>query len=110
MRASCVVKRLEDREAARTGHPISIARRVLAWRLKVSPGTLENVRRGRTKEPKASLVEKVSNALVEELQKEMAALAHEIEILRQRGFSPRSDEILAAETHLAQARKLLGMK
>ena len=50
--ASALVKRLEDREALKSGHPLAIARRAIARRLQIAPGALENLRRNRTKEPR----------------------------------------------------------
>ena len=107
MSACAWVRQLEDKEAARIGQPVPVARGFLARRLKVAPGTLENMRRGRVKEPRASLVEKIKGALIRELEGEIQALNHELEILRRSGAGPDSEQIFEVETLLAQAKKLL---
>jgi hypothetical protein len=75
--------------------------------LKVAPGTLENARRGRLKERPQSLAEVAKGAWIRELEREIQALAHEVQILRASGVAPDENEVLKAETLLAKARKLL---
>lgn len=108
MSACAFVRRLEDREAVKSGTPVPVARLSIARRLRIAPGTLENLRRNRVKEPRASIVDKIRRALVDELEREIQALTHEVELLRATGMRPDADEIFQAETLLAQARKLLG--
>jgi len=107
MSACAWVRQLEDKEAARIGQPVPVARGFLARRLKVAPGTLENMRRGRVKEPSASLFEKIKGAWVRELEREIQALSHELEMVRQSGAGPDQQQVIAVETLLAQAKKLL---
>ena len=107
MNACAWVRQLEDKEAVRIGQPVPVARGFLARRLKVAPGTLENMRRGRVKEPRASLVEKIKGALIRELESEIQALSHEVEILRRSGCRPDEKQILEAETLLAKAKEIL---
>lgn len=99
--------RLENRERARTGWPLKTVRSIVAKRVGVSPGTLENLRRGRIKDPRQSLCDKLRAALVRELQAEMRAHEHEIHVLQQTAFDPRSDEIAAAEKGLSEIRAAL---
>ena len=100
--------RLENRERARTGWPLKAIRPLVAKKVGVSPGTLENLRHGRTKDPRKSIFDKLRAALIRELEAEMRAHEHEIHILKQTGADPRSDEITAAEKGLAEIREALG--
>lgn len=101
-------ERLEERTAVRRRLKLPEARTWLARMIGVSPGTLESLRRNRLKDTD-QLEKKINGAWVKHLEAEIAALTHELEMARQRGLRPDADEILAAETCLAQARKLLGM-
>ena len=98
---------LEDVEARRLGIPTSDARGRIANRLGVSPGTLENIRRLRTKIVPNWLMNKVRLELIAVLQLEIQRLEHEVHIARQTGSDHRDDALLAAETQLAKAREAL---
>lgn len=100
-------KTLEDVEARRLGIPASDARGRIANRLGVSPGTLENIRRLRTKIVPNWLMNKVRLELVSVLQLEIQRLEHEINIARQTGSDHRDDALCMAETQLAKAREAL---
>ena len=84
---------LEERERAKTGHSLAVARNAVARRIKVAPGTLENLRRGRTKGIRAWIFEALRAELVRELEQEQRRLAHELEILRQCGGGAVSGSI-----------------
>lgn len=71
-------------------------------------GFFENLQRGRIKNVPSWLMRKLRDALVEELQTEVQKLQHEIHLHRQVGEGPDSDAIFAAETRLAEAKKILG--
>ena len=97
-------RRLEDAEARRLGLPIAEARAVAARAAGVSPGTLENLRRGRIKSPSAWLVEKLHAAVCRQIEKQITGLQHELEVARRISARPDSDDIRAAEAALAAAK------
>jgi hypothetical protein len=98
---------LEDSEARRLGITTSKARVRVASRIGVSPGTLENLRRLRTKVVPNWLMNKVRAELVSVLQLEIQRLEHEVNVARQIGSNYRDDTLASAETQLAKARELL---
>lgn len=100
-------KSLEDAEARRLGIKTSDARTRLAGKLGVSPGTLENIRRLRTKVVPNWLMNRVRAELVATLQLEIQRLEHEINIARQTGADHRDDTLASAETQLAKAKAIL---
>lgn len=108
MSVTRMVCELEDREARRLGVTVAAARANIARRLNEAPGSLENLRRARSKSPRFSLVEKVRQLFIAELSAEIQRLNHEIDMARQGGMSPDCDEILAAQTHIEAAKELIG--
>jgi transposase-like protein len=98
---------LEKAEAKRLGIKEQQARARIAGRLGVSPGTLENIRRLRTKIVPNWLMNKVRAELVSVLQLEIRRLEHEVNLARQTGSNYRDDTLASAETQLAKARELL---
>lgn len=98
---------LEDAEARRLGIKTSDARTRVAGRLGVSPGTLENIRRLRTKIVPNWLMNKVRAEFVATLQLEIRRLEHEINIARQTGADYRDDALASAQTQLASAKAIL---
>lgn len=100
-------RRLEEREATRSSTPLPIARTAVARRVGVAAGTLESIRRGRLKGVRTWIADRIKMAFVRELEAEIAALSHELDLLRQGGVDPRSDQIGEVEAHLAAARRLL---
>ena len=98
---------LEDAEARRLGIKTSDARTRVASRLGVSPGTLENIRRLRTKIVPNWLMNKVRAEFVSTLQLEIQRLEHEIHVARQTGSDYRDDALASAETQLASAKAIL---
>lgn len=103
---------LENAEARRLGVNGTEARRRVASRIGVAPGTLENIRRLRTKIVPNWLMNKVRSELIAVLQLEIQRLEHEVHVARQTGLGNRDDALIAAETQLAKARQALdgGMK
>lgn len=101
--------RLEDREAMRSGLPIKEARPIVARRTGVSTGALTNLRKNRLKSIAAHVYDRLRAAVERELQGELAALQHELAVLRQTGVDPRGPEVSEAEAHLAAARRALGL-
>lgn len=102
-------QRLETIEANRSGAPLTVVRPTVARRLGVAPGTLENIRRGRVKDVRKHVWDRLTSGLINELQAEMRRYEHELSILRQTGSHPCSDEIAEVEAGLAKAREALGI-
>ena len=100
-------RRLEDAEAKRLGVRITEARISLARRLRTSPGTLENIRRLRTKVVPNWLMARIKAEFVSVLQQEIARLEHEICVAKQIGLHHSENTLAAAETQLAAAREIL---
>jgi hypothetical protein len=100
---------LEDREAARSGLTIREARPNAARKIGIPPGTLANLRNGRLKSIAAHVFDRLRAAVERELQAEMRALEHELQLLRQQGVDPRDIEIEAVVADLAKVRHALGM-
>jgi len=100
-------KALENVEAKRIGSSLPTARARIAGRLGVSPGTLENIRRLRTKIVPNWLMNKVRSELISVLQLEIRRLEHEVHLARQTGSNHRDGDLASAETSLATAREIL---
>jgi len=106
-RVNQFAKRLEDTEARRLGIRTVAARRRIASRIGVSPGTLENLRRLRTKVVPNWLMERIRAELVSVLQQEIQGLEHEVHVARQTGSNYRDDTLASAAAQLAAAREIL---
>jgi hypothetical protein len=104
------LRSLEDRESARSNMPLQDARKVVARRLSVAPGTLENLRRGRIKGIRAGLFERLRMAVVRELETEIGLLNHELEMARRGSLAASSDEISAMEAQSSRLRELASAK
>lgn len=98
---------LETKERNRSGDSIPTARRSVARRIGVAPGSLENLSRGRSKGVRAFLYEKIRAAFIRECEQEMARLAHELELARQAGLRVDGVEIGEIEAHFAAIKELL---
>ena len=98
---------LEDTEARRLGIKTVEARERIASKIGISPGTLENLRRMRTKIVPNWLMNRVRQELISVLQSEIQRLEHEVTICRQIGQDHRDDLLAEAETSLASAREIL---
>lgn len=83
----------------------------VARRAGVSPGTIENVKRGRLKDPLRlrGIVDRLRGVMLDELNKEIARLEHERGVLLAIGTDPRSDEMAEVAESLAACRKTLGL-
>lgn len=103
-------RQLEEGEAKAVGSSIQGARKRVAQRISASPGFLENLRRGRIKTIPSYLMQKIREAMIAELQNEIARCEHEINLARQTGARNSDDEILAAAAQVAAAKKILGGK
>ena len=98
---------LEDAEAKRLGVRVTEARISLARRLRTSPGTLENIRRLRTKIVPNWLMARIKAEFVSVLQNEIARLEHEITIAKQIGAHHSDSALQEAETQVVAAREIL---
>lgn len=98
---------LEDRERVRSGAALPIARRAVARRLGVAPGSLENLRRGRTKGVRAWLFERIRSAFIQEAQQELQRLSHELDVAIQSGMDPRDDQMGEVVAHIEALKGLL---
>lgn len=99
---------LEKAEARRLSLPVTKVRGRLADRLGISPGTLENIRRARSKIIPNWLMTRIRWEFVAVLQNEIVRLEYEIDIARQAGMDYRDDDLAAAEAQLVAARKVVG--
>lgn len=98
---------IERSEAKRLGVSTKQARKTVARKLRTSPGTLENIRRLRTKLLPSWLRDRIRSEFISVLQSEIQRLEHEILIARQIGADAREDVLREAETQLASAREIL---
>jgi hypothetical protein len=101
-----LARAIEDQEARRLGIPVPLARMRVANRIGVAPGTLENLRRMRTKIVPHWLMNRLRAEFVLVLQSEIQRLEHEIHIARQTGADHRDDMLASAEAQLAAARQV----
>ncbi len=97
---------LEKRERERIGDTRE-ARRAVASRVGVAPGTIENLRRGRLKSIEGWVRDRLRAAFIRELEAEIARLEHELALLRQCGGHPAADQVGEIEAHLEAARALM---
>lgn len=107
MTAASMLVRLEDTEARRLGVPVEDARASIARRVRAGIGTLRNIRRQRRKTIPAWLMNAIRAELVRVLQHQITALDHELQTYRQTRGGHRSDDLVAIETRLAQAREIM---
>jgi ABC-type phosphate transport system auxiliary subunit len=105
--ANNLARALEDRVRAQQGVPLSAARAIVARRLNLLPGTLENLRRNRVKDVRQRVADRLRAAYLRELEREHAGLEHELACLKATGARLNSDEITEVETDLARLRAAL---
>ena len=84
------------------------ARAIAARHLRVSPGTLENIGKGRLVDPKASIRDRICAAVVPAIQQEIARCIHELDQARQAGLDPRSPEMAALASAVEKAKEMIG--
>lgn len=101
-----IAQSLEQRERSRVS-TVRLARIRVAERLRVGVGTFENLVRGRIKRIDATIRDRLQALLVRELEGEIMRLTHELEIARQCGAHPDSQQMREVETYLAKARHIL---
>lgn len=101
---------LEDREAKHAGS-VEKARPNVARDIGVNPSTLETLRRGRLKRIDGWIRDRIRALVIREIEREIEALRHELEVLKRVGAQPHSPAVGEVETHLAAARRLIeGMR
>lgn len=81
------VRWMEDREAARLSVPVKIARTFLARELGLSPGTLEDIRKGRLKGLRSRVERAIDAGFAKLLQSEIGRLNHELAVANSRGVA-----------------------
>jgi hypothetical protein len=99
-------KALEDREQKRSGVALPEARRAVARRIGVAPGSLENIRRHRTKGVRAWVYESIRAEFMRESEKEIKRLEHELAMARAAGLDTHQDQTGEVAAHLAELRRL----
>ena len=100
------VSALAQRERRR-GAKTQVVRERLARAIGCAKGTIENIMNGRLKRVDAWLRESIRRALIAEIEREIKALTHELEILRAAGGDARRLEVAEIEACLERARALL---
>lgn len=105
-RASELLGRIETVELGYYGSR-STARDRLADRLRAAPGTLENIRRLRSKVIPSWLMDRLRAELVAVLAREVRKLEAEIQVHQQAGTRHSDDDLLAAQAQTASLRKFL---
>ena len=101
------VRDSEARESARTGVPLPMAREAVARKSGIPSGTLETIRRGRSKGVRAWVVEKLKAFVLRELADEIGRLTHELAMVRARSGGVESNAEGAARAAVEAARKLV---
>lgn len=100
-------REIEDEEATRLGLPLPIVRKKLAREIGIAPGTLENIRRDRSKALSGRVMEAIRTFMVRRIEAEMGRLRHELE-LASAGNSNLSDAAIdQARSALEAAREII---
>jgi ABC-type phosphate transport system auxiliary subunit len=102
-----LARELENRERDRSGISLKQARAIVARRLNLLPGTLENLRNNRVKDVRQRVADRLRAAYLRELEREHAALEHELQCLRATGARLDGDQIAAVAADLAKIRAAL---
>lgn len=102
-----VLKRLINEEQHRSGGTRAIARSTVAREAGLSPGTLENLERGRLKFMDR-VAGKLNDFAVRSIERQIVALEQELVFLRAAGLGDRLADIDAAEAAIAEARRHIG--
>jgi hypothetical protein len=101
------ITRIEDAEAKKRGIRVDKARPFVARRLGTAPGTLEGIRRLRTKIVPNWLMARMKAQFVSLLQEEIARLEHEITVAQQVGSHHSDDALQAAQAQMVAAKEIL---
>lgn len=95
------VRRLEDKEAERRGASIARVRGDVATAVGLAPGTLENLRKSRTKGVRARVYMALRVAMVALLKQELAALLDEFQGICADGIPLDVDEAQEVRASIA---------
>jgi len=101
--------RLEEAEAARSNVPVEHARPIVARKLGVSPGTLTSLRKRRLKDISAAVYAKLNAAVERLLERQLAALEHELHVVRQQSLNAGRYDLAEIEADIARVRASLGL-
>lgn len=108
-RAQAYERLLVDREAARSGQSSNAARRRVASKVGIAPGTLENLRRGRLKDITAYIYAKLHASVIAELEAELRHVEHELAIARKAGLDVATGGVFSLEANEARLKEALGL-
>lgn len=103
-------RRLEDTEAALLGVRVERARAEVAPRIGLLPGTMASLRKGRIKDVRGKLYQKLRSAFIQHLQAELTALLHEFQVIMATGVPLSSDEAVAVRSGIMQIRQALALE
>jgi hypothetical protein len=98
---------LERRERLRTGANAVDARKAVARRTGILPGTIENIVRGRTKGVRGWIIETLRSALIKEFENEIARLSHERDLVLAMGLRADAHQAEEMAVCLETAKELL---
>jgi hypothetical protein len=98
------VDELEKKEAARSSVNVKTARVIVARRMNIAPGSLENIKNGRVKGVRGWVFEKIRGAVIHELESEIARLSHELETARRGGLGYSENQVEEVSSDLARLR------
>ncbi len=79
-----------------------------ALRARVSPGQLEGLIRGRVKDPKLGVVERIRAAFITETRREIERLTHELAKASAAGLAADCREVGKARAAMARLQEALG--
>lgn len=108
-RAQAYERLLVDKEAARSGQSSNAARRRVASKVGIAPGTLENLRRGRLKDVTAYIYAKLHASVIAELEAELRHVEHELAIARAAGLDVAAGGFLSLEANETRLKEALGL-
>ena len=103
--ASCLVRRFEQEDTFRLGSHRR-ARKALADKFCVPPGTLKNAREGRLKRICVEFFARLKAEEMHRLNQAIAGAEHDLHVARAIGLDPRSDAFLALEAAVFAARDI----
>jgi len=101
------VATLEKAEAQRHGIRVVEARPLVARGLQASAGTLEGIRKRRTKVIPSWLMARIRARFIAHLQSEITRLEHEISLAHQTGAHHTDHDLQAAQAQVVAAREIL---
>lgn len=97
---------VEDKRALQEGS-IPRARTAIARECKVAAGTLENFRRGRLKDLRGRIRDRISNFVVQSLQREISRAQSDLEIAMRLASRPDDAAIFKARVAVTHAQQLV---